>query len=329
MNRAYSKISDSEKRIIDKWNKLDQPGAFSSASYLARALNKDKNITTRALKKSLLFQSHRDLRKNFSRLSYDASYFGELFQADLADFSNQISSALTGQRKGAYALVVVDVFTRMVFARGLKSKTGAEVASAFENIFDNIALDDFRGPAVCQVDRGKEFFNASVKKLFEDRDIILKAATNISKSAVAERSVKVIKKIVMTAVQAGEWPDSANFDDVVQMACRNSNGRFNRGIKMTPLQAFSDGKEALKRREQVWQAARFVSPSTYVKEQKDLAEGRGIEERGIMWKLGQLVLPPARKSGSSAIGEKEYRRKFDLRFAVIDEIFHSRRPLLF
>lgn len=98
---------------------------------------------------------------------------------------------------------------------------------------------------------------------------------------------------------------------------------------MTPLQAFSDGKEALKRREQVWQAARFVSPSTYVKEQKDLAEGRGIEERGIMWKLGQLVLPPARKSGSSAIGEKEYRRKFDLRFAVIDEIFHSRRPLLF
>ena len=329
MDRAYSKISEGDQKIIDKWNTLAQPGAFSSASYLARALHENKKTTTQALKKSLLFQSHRDLRKNFSRLSYDASYFGELFQADLADFSGKISSALTGQRKGTFVLVVVDVFTRMVFARGLKSKRGAEVAEAFKNIFDNIDLVDFQGPAVCQVDRGKEFFNATVKNLFEKRNIILKAATNISKSAIAERQVKVIKKLVMTAVQTGEWPDGANFDAVVQMACKNSNGRYNRGIKMTPMQAFSDAKASSQRREQVWQSANFVSPATFVREQKDLVEGKGIEERGITWKIGQLVLPPVKKSGSSAIGEKDYKRKFDLRFATINEIFHSRRPLLF
>ena len=217
----------------------------------------------------------------------------------------------------------------MVFAHALKSKKGNEVAKAFEDIFDNINIANFQGPSVCLVDRGSEFFNSEVKNLFKERSIVLKAARGLQKSALAERAIKSIKKIIMTAVQSGEWPENNNFNSALKMTCKNINGRYNRDIKMTPLDAFSSGVSSKKLRQQVWHNSNFIIPSQYMEEERNLLKGKGIKERGITWKIGQLVLCPVKRQQRGQIRNKEFKQKFNLHPSRIKAIFHSRRPLLF
>ena len=98
--------------VLKRWHDLTKPAAFSSADYLSRAINGDNKKVSKELKKSILFQTHRDLRENFKRRRNFATYPNERWEADLADFGGRIPKELTGdkrvgRRKQLQMLVVV------------------------------------------------------------------------------------------------------------------------------------------------------------------------------------------------------------------------------
>ena len=60
-----------------------------------------------------------------------------------------------------YMLTVIDCFSRFAFAKIFKNKSGDQVKNAFQSIFND------RIPKKIQTDQGTEFYNAQVKRLFE------------------------------------------------------------------------------------------------------------------------------------------------------------------
>ena len=76
-------------------------------------------------------------RYKFPRRKYNVNGYGELFEADIAEFYDY---------KGfTKLLVVVDVYTRKIFARPLKTKTTKEVQDAFRSIFQEAGIPSYIG----------------------------------------------------------------------------------------------------------------------------------------------------------------------------------------
>lgn len=316
--------------VQEKWKKLWQPGSLASARNLAKTLKTKEKTTKENLEKSILFQAQRQLREKFPKRTILSTYFGKLWEADLADFAKKISSALTGQRSGLLALIVVDTYTRMIFARGLRTKTGKEVAAAMEDIIKEASekLKDFIGPQHLEVDGGKEFDNSHMKDLMKKTDTIMTIATGMSKARMSERAVRTIKNLIMASAQTGNWPKGKKWNQVVKMAAKNINNRVNRKIKMTPEDALNS-QNSIKLLQNQWKSSKTIPPARYLKEEKMIRNGKGIEENGKSWKLGQLVLPPQKKLRRGTFKDKDYKMHYRLHFKKISSILHARRPLMF
>ena len=91
--------------------------------------NKSNDPMLRQLAKEL----HAPARKKFKQYRPVKSFgVNDLWHADLLDVSN-----IAGSNKGRkWILTVIDVFSKVGYARGLKTKSAHEVANAFEDILE-------------------------------------------------------------------------------------------------------------------------------------------------------------------------------------------------
>ena len=99
-------------------------------------------------------------------------------------------------------LVVVNVFTREVFARAMPNKTADETKKAMISILDTIS----GSPGVLTTDGGGEFsgvFEAEVKK----RGIALRTKDGQNSISVVDRTIQGLKMTLarMMATQKGTW----------------------------------------------------------------------------------------------------------------------------
>ena len=84
-----------------------------------------------------------------------------------------------------YLLTVIDIFSKYGWMRPLKDKKGESVADAFKDIMKASK----RKPNKVWVDKGKEFFNKSVKDLLN-----IYSTENEEKSSVVERWNRTMKE---------------------------------------------------------------------------------------------------------------------------------------
>ena len=319
--------------IVKKWKSLYAPASFSSAEALSRHVagsnwrGQVENIT-KGLKHSVLFQAHRDLKQKFPRRNDVATRYGQRIQADLGDFGAAIPPAFSQlpfikKRKQLFFLVGIDVFSRRIFARGLKGKTSSEVTSQFSNIIQGLR-PPWKSPEVVTTDAGTEFtgsaFQDYLRKIGARHDI----ARNFSHAEMSERAIKSLKRIIFAAVQTGTWPKYQTWDAIVQAAADSLNGRYNRSIGMAPNDVPSHYGELLaKERERL----DLVPHEQLIADEKKLAKGESISEDNRQWKIGTLVLVPRLKS--RGLPRKEFYMRYDLQFREISKIFHERRPYLY
>ncbi|XP_060874002.1 uncharacterized protein LOC132947787 [Metopolophium dirhodum] len=109
-------------------------------------------------KREIANELHKPARKNFPRRRVNVYGKNDLWQADLVEMIPY--SKVNGGYK--YILVVIDCFTKVSWAKPLKSKSGKEVTSAMSKIL----LD--RSPKLLQVDNGKEFYNTTFDALMSN-----------------------------------------------------------------------------------------------------------------------------------------------------------------
>jgi len=171
----------------------ENPASYGGVQPLLRALRaaKKKKIRRRDVEEWLRSQEtytlHKPVRKRFPRNRYVVYRPNELWQADLNDMRG-----LSVHNDGVnYLLTVIDVFSKRLYVKPLKRKSGPEVARAFEEIFRDGGSNV---PRCLQTDKGTEFTGALVRRLFNEYNIRYVTTQNPDvKAAVVERVNRTLK----------------------------------------------------------------------------------------------------------------------------------------
>lgn len=135
----------------------------------------------------LVNELHKPIRKNFKRRRTIIKGFDDLWQSDLC----QLQQFMKNNKNYKYILVVIDCFSKYVWTKPLKTKTGVEVTESFETI-----LKEAKGrkPMNLQTDQGKEYYNTHFKTLLKKYTINHYSTFSITKAAICERVIRTLKE---------------------------------------------------------------------------------------------------------------------------------------
>ena len=140
------------------------------------------------LRSNVVHSKHRRIvKKNFPRRKVISRFPFDLFMADLIEYP-QLKYQNSNYR---FILVVIDCFTRKVWAVPMKQKSAQWTADAFESIFKT--FDKF--PIHVVTDRGLEFYNSQVRNVFLNYGINHYSIKTKSKwkASLVERVIRTLK----------------------------------------------------------------------------------------------------------------------------------------
>lgn len=140
------------------------------------------------IKRQIVNELHKSARVNFERRRVLVKGLDDLFQADLVEMIPYAK-----QNKGyRYILVVIDVFSKYVWAEAVKNKTSQNIVKAMKKIFS----ESKRIPKNMQTDHGKEFYNHEFQNLMEKLKINHYSTYSSKKACVVERVNRTLKSIM-------------------------------------------------------------------------------------------------------------------------------------
>lgn len=185
-------------------------------------------------KRKVVDELHKSARKNFERRHFEMRGIDDTFQADLVEFI-----PYSKQNKGfKYALVVIDVFSKYGWTMPLKSKTGKEVTSAMESVFE---MND----RICknlQTDSGKEFYNSFFSALMKKHSINHYSSYSKLKASICERFNKtLLNKLWKSFSLNGNYKWLSSLKQITG----NYNNTKHRTIRMKPIDVNSSEVEQL------------------------------------------------------------------------------------
>lgn len=217
----------------------ENPASFSGAAKLYRTVKAEGRwtISHKQIKHWLESQDaytlHHRVRRNFPRNRVVVSGIGSQMDMDLADMRSY-----SKKNKGYnHILVGIDIFSRVLYTKPLKTKTGKEVASALSEMLHKVPVKKVR------TDKGKEWLNAQVAAFFKKEKIHHFVTQNTEQKAnFAERVIKTLKGRIMryfTHKQTHEWIDH------LPAFTQSYNYSFHRSIGMTPRQVSQENESEL------------------------------------------------------------------------------------
>lgn len=137
------------------------------------------------MKQQVVNEIHKNARKNFVRRSVTLKGIDDLWQADLID----LISLKTYNKGFKYILVIIDCFSKFVWAVPLKTKNKIEVFKAFQSVFKQSG----RRPRNLQTDMGTEFYNGEFKKIMKSYKINHYSTYSVKKASIVERVIRTLK----------------------------------------------------------------------------------------------------------------------------------------
>lgn len=192
-NSRMPQMTNKANLIKKIYTDIAHPASFSTPEKIWKhAKRKDPNITLRLVKNILLgldsYSLHRRVRKVIKGRRYISPGLNKYFQMDLMVLNPTIAKA---NMHTNYILICMDTFSRKLFARRLRTKTGTEVTRALESI---IKENNGRPPSKIVTDKGKEFLNADMEKLLRKYKITHFTTENEQHAAIAERVIRTLRE---------------------------------------------------------------------------------------------------------------------------------------
>lgn len=136
-------------------------------------------------KRQIVEEIHRNARRNFLRRRTIVKGYGDLWQSDLAEMQ-QYAKYNIGYR---YILIVIDCYSKFVWAIPLKNKSGITVTRAFLAVLK----DSGYSPKNLQTDQGTEYFNKEFTQVMKKYNINHYHTFSTKKAAMAERVIRTLK----------------------------------------------------------------------------------------------------------------------------------------
>jgi len=212
--------------FLRRYTQLGNPIAYSGRTNVKHLL---PNLSRKRLEKSLNNVDSYTLHRESKSPKYNTVHVyrrRELLQLDLIDIS-----ALADSNDGIHFLLVgIDVFTKLAACIPLRRKTKQESARALAALLDT----HFPPPhfSRCQTDRGTEWRNILVRRVFRDRGIEHSFPSN--KPYHIERFNKTLQRLIYSAMTEN---NTHRYIDTLDQALRTYNARLHRMIGMTPVEA--------------------------------------------------------------------------------------------
>ena len=122
---------------------------------------------------------HKPRRRHFPTLPVMVFGIDEQWAADLIEVIN-IAKPNRGYR---YLLTVVDVFSKYAWVEPVKTKSGQDMTTAFEQI---LKRSQRRQPHKLQTDDGKEFYNKYFQALMKRKNIHHFSTSGDTKACIVE-----------------------------------------------------------------------------------------------------------------------------------------------
>jgi len=219
------------ERIKNVFTNLELPGSFSGVLSVHRSVNSDgsmpfvsKGQVLKYLENEPAYTLHKQPVRTFSRRKVVVAGMNHQWQADLMD----LSSPWRINKGYRYVLIVIDVFSKFVYARPLKSKRAPEILKAFQSIVSDSNVTPYR----IQSDKGSEFINKHMKAWCSAQGIkLFTSEDDITKSQMAERVIRTIKKKILRQFV---YRDNKKWVDVLDSLIKGYNGTYHSSIGMAP-----------------------------------------------------------------------------------------------
>ena len=142
------------------------------------------------VKREVINELHKPARKNFRRRRVIVKGLNDLWQADLVDMTK--FSRENGGNK--YILMVINVFSKFLWAKPVKNKSAKEITQAMDKI---LKIAHPNTPNNLQTDQGKEFFNSQFYQLMKKFNINHYSSFSSKKASVVERVNRTVKNLVI------------------------------------------------------------------------------------------------------------------------------------
>ena len=166
---------------------------------------------------------HRPARRHFPTRPVEIKGLHESWQADLCEMGD----IKRWNKNFKYILMVIDTFSKKVFARALKTKDGVTVANAMRHIIKKAGVS----PENLQTDAGKEFFNKHFRQVMNDYHINHYHSHSDKKASIVERVNRTIKtKLYRLFTEK----NTLNWVDNLQSIVVEYNKTPHRTIRMAP-----------------------------------------------------------------------------------------------
>ena len=174
------------------------------------------------------------VKKKFPRRRIVTRFPFELFQADLIEYPKYKYN----NKHFVYCLVIIDCFTKLVWIKPMKTKTGEETARAFDSIFKE--FDEH--PINLMTDSGLEFFNSKVSHVLSSYNIThYKPRTKtLWKASMAERVIQTIKRKVEKYFHLNKTKSWIN---VIDQIVKNYNNTPHRSHGLKPIDVVEENRD--------------------------------------------------------------------------------------
>ena len=229
------------EKISELYFNPEFPASLSSLwKFYKEAKKVIKNLTRQDVKKwskqSNTYTIHKSARKKFNRERIYTSRIDYLWEIDLVDVSR-----LKEYNDGyTFLLICIDTFSKYVWIRSLKKKTGKEATAAFGDIL----ADAKRTPSNIRYDQGTEFKNKDFQHLLKKKNINAYEAINDTKAAIVERFNRTFKNKMYRYFTAA---NTLRYVDVLQKLVQSYNSTYHRSIGMRPVEVNQKNSDIVRR----------------------------------------------------------------------------------
>ena len=229
-------------------------------------------------------------RKNYPTNKIVYNDIDEIWSIDLAD---RIDYKISNNKGYRYMFIVIDNFSKYLWAIPLKNKYSQTIT----NDFSNILTTSRRKPVKLESDRGTEFYNSIFQNFLKIKNIQYYSRYTDRDPSIAERVIRTVRNLLKKPIfLAGE----ASWKSELPSVIKKYNNSIHSSTKMTPIQASKKSNENI----------------VY----NNLEDKR--EVRKPKFKLGQLV----RTADIKKVFSKGDSTNYSYKLYTITEVIHDTIP---
>ena len=172
-------------------------------------------------------------RKNYPTNKIVYNHIDEIWSIDLADMIDYKISNNKGYR---YIFIVIDNFSKYLWAIPLKNKYSQTITNEFSNILSTSK----RKPLKIESDRGTEFYNSIFRNFVKSENIQHYSRYTDKGPSIAERVIRTVRNLLKKPVfEKGRADWLSELPSIV----KKYNNTIHLSIRMTPVQASKKGNE--------------------------------------------------------------------------------------